>query len=720
MGDGAGVDVPVGTTRNADAALSEARRAASEPHSSDGTPGAGDNAGHPTARVVHRWRDLDRRDRRWALAFAAALVLAPVAALAVHLPDWSPQADPALMALRSLDTGTVRTPLLGQPSQSSAYVESVAPVHHPGPLHLYLMALPIRLLGGTLGMLTTSVLVTATCLVTAAWAVFRQLGRTAGVVAALALGAVAFTTGASSLVNPVSSSIAGYPLLLSAVLLWCVATGDVHLMPAAAAATSFTAQQHLSVVPSIAVLTAGAVALLAAAWWRAGHWHRPAGRRTLARWCGWSAVVGLVLWSPVLVQQVFGTNGNLGRMLWFARQGDSPSLGYTSGLWQVVHALGLPPLLGRTEVTGYWLISRPSAAAWASAAAVAALVAGLSARWRRLHPQRARLGAMVGVTAVAGLVNGSSVPVGIEQGRLSFYHWAFVLAFFVALVVGLGAVELVRRVLDRDRTIAPGRLGRGALVGVALAAVAAPSLVNPALDRPTNHPAAANAYIDPSALEVLADAAAARADDIGEHPVLLARDVPPFQMYADSLAFALVERGVDVRFPLGARHFVHHDRLVEHELLDGGLVLVVDDEMPGDDPGGDLVAAVDLPTDLDLDAYRALVAAVGATDEVVLGTEVEAALDADERTMAETVLVAALDDPEAALLRADIVGFLAAHPDLEQPALDPRVVARHRTSLGDLDDDWRRGTTTRLRLYLLDRGELLRTASPGEVGTPPR
>ena len=57
-----------------------------------------------------------------------------------------------------------------------------------GPLHFYLLALPVRLLGGTLGMLGVSVLVTGSCLVTSAWAVFRQLGRTAGVVAALALG----------------------------------------------------------------------------------------------------------------------------------------------------------------------------------------------------------------------------------------------------------------------------------------------------------------------------------------------------------------------------------------------------------------------------------------------------------------------------------------------------------------------------------------------------
>jgi hypothetical protein len=644
---------------------------------------------------------------------AVALLLAPLVALAVHLPDWSPQADPALMALRSLDSGTVRTPLIGQPSQSGVYAESAAPVHHPGPLHFYLMALPVRVVGGTLGMLTVSVLITGTCLLTAAWAVFRQLGRSAGVVAALGLAAVTFTTGTSSLVNPVSSSIAGYPLLLSAVLLWCVAAGDLRLMPAAAAATSFTAQQHLSVVPATAVLTVGALVVLATSWRRERRWHDAAERRDLARWSAWSAVVGLALWSPVLVQQALGRTGNLGQMVWFARHGDRVDLGYTSAVWQLAHTLGLPPLLGRTEVTGYWLLSRPSPTTWATAVATVALVTWLSVRWRATHPRRATLGAMVGVTALAGLVNGSSVPVGIEQGRLSFYHWAFALAFLVVLVLGLAVTDPVQRALDgRHPAAIP------TAVGVAVCAIAAPTVANSLLDRTTDTAAAANAYIDPDVVDHLADGAHAQADRLGDHPLLIAREVPPFHMYADTLAFALVERGIDIRFPLGARHFVHEDRLVERDEVDGGLVLVVDDEMPGPTPaGGELVAEAALPTGLDLDAYRSLVEAVTSTDEVVLGATVEGRLSDDEQALATSALVAALDDSEAGMLRPDVVGFLADHPDLEQPALDGGQVDRLHRSLAGLDDDWRPGRTTGLRLYLVDREEMLRFATGSELGS---
>ena len=69
-------------------------------------------------RAVHRLRDLDRRDRWWGLALGAALLLAPVVALAGYLGDWTPTGDAALMGLRALDVGTSRTPLLGQPSSS--------------------------------------------------------------------------------------------------------------------------------------------------------------------------------------------------------------------------------------------------------------------------------------------------------------------------------------------------------------------------------------------------------------------------------------------------------------------------------------------------------------------------------------------------------------------------------------------------------------------------
>jgi hypothetical protein len=673
----------------------------------------------PDPRPIHRWRDLDRRQRRWALAVAAALALAPVVAFVHFLPVWSPQADPALMALRALDTGTTRTPLLGQPSQSGLYADSVASVHHPGPLHFYLLALPVRVLGGTLGMLLVSVSITGACLVTSAWAVFRQLGRTAGVVAALALAAVAFTTGASSLVHPVSSNIAGYPLLLSAVLCWCVAAGDIRLIPLATVAVSFTAQQHLSVVPATAAITAGALGLLALTWRREGRWRDPVSRRSLRTAAGRSGVIALVLWSPVLLQQAFGDAGNLGQIVWFARHDARENLGLVRALWQAAHALGLPPLLGRTGVTGTWLISRPAPATWVSAAAVLAVVTVVCLRWRTEDPRRATLGAMTAVVLAAGLYNGSSVPSGLEQGRLSFYHWTFVLAFFVALVISLAVAGPLVRVAR------PALAGRRhlttAVASLAVLAVAAPSVVNPHLDRTTNQPRTAGAPLDPGVVDQLVAAVSAHGEAIGPHPLVLTRNEPQFVMYGATLSFALVEHGVDVRFPLTDRFFVHDSRLADRDDLTSALLFVVDDEMASPTPPGELIAEIGLDAGLAVDDYRALVVAAEAADgEVVLGDELAAGLTDDERALTTSYLDRLLDDPEAGLLHPDLLDFLATNPALVSPALDPERAARVLASIEAQTTPWRPGTPTGIRLFLLDQDEALATATSAEIGRPGR
>src|SRR5918998_6735926 len=111
-------------------------------------PSTGGDGQAEERHPVHRLRALSRAEQRWAIAVGVALLLAPLVALAIIGPGWVPANDPALMGLRALDVGTTRTPLLGQPSQSRVYADAVASVHHPGPLHFYLMALPVRLLGG--------------------------------------------------------------------------------------------------------------------------------------------------------------------------------------------------------------------------------------------------------------------------------------------------------------------------------------------------------------------------------------------------------------------------------------------------------------------------------------------------------------------------------------------------------------------------------------------
>ena len=431
----------------------------------------------------------------------------------------------------------------------------------------------------------------------------------------------------SSLVHPVSSSIAGYPLLLSAVLCWCVAAGDIRLMPLATVAVSFTAQQHLAVVPATAAITAGALVPAGASRGaaRAGG-SDPASRRGLRVAAGRSGVIALVLWSPVLLQQAFGDTGNLGQIVWFARHDERANLGLGRALWQAAHALGLPPLLGRTEVSpATWLISRPTAATWVSAAAVLAVVALVCVRWRTEHPRRATLGAMTAVVLAAGLYNGSSVPVGLEQARLSFYHWTFVLAFFVALVIGLAVADAGRaggarpRGFRRSPATAGGARGPGG---------GGPRPREPP-PRPRHEPAADGRSAPRPRSGRPARRRRARRTRRG-------RSGPTrwcsrgtrrsFDMYGATLSYALVEEGIDVRYPLTDRFFVHDDHLVDRDDVGAALLFVVDEELASTTPPGELIAQVDLHAGLAVDDYRALVAAAEDADEVDLGDELGAGL----------------------------------------------------------------------------------------------
>ncbi|HEV7760899.1 MAG TPA: hypothetical protein VGO78_17965 [Acidimicrobiales bacterium] len=547
---------------------------------------------------VHRLRDLDRRQRIFAAAFAVGLALAPLLALVHYAPHWFPAGDPALMALRSLDVGTSRTPLIGQPSLSFVYIPDQV-VNHLGAVHFYMMAPFVHLLGVRLGMLVVSVLITGPCLLLAAWVAYRQLGRMGGACTAVVLGAVSFTTGAASLVNPVSSNIAGYPFLLSAFLMWALVCGDLRLLPLAVGVVSFTALQHLSVLPALAVMVAIGGALML--WLVVVPGFRSAPReerRRLWLWGGGAALVAFVLWLPVLVQNLVGTAPNLEALVRFSASSKRPKLGYSTALKHVAHVLGLPPVLGRTELQGSWLFTGVAPGTWLSAAAVLGLVGFAVWRWRTTHPAWARLGMMTLALVVAGVVGSATVPEGQEQARLVFYHWIFPLVAFVVLVVGLLVWDLVEGPVG-------GLVGRWSWArplgfAAALVVVVVPALVNPQLTRWSSSTYAAYDPFPKEVLDGLADQVMAQTKDLEGPTVLMARE-PAFDAGLDpALALALQQDGLDLRYPRYQGRFVDDEWLVTRSEVEQGLVLQLDSPVYGMDPvtpppGGELIAEQKVP-----------------------------------------------------------------------------------------------------------------------------
>jgi hypothetical protein len=661
---------------------------------------------------VHRLRDLDKRGRSVAALFAVLLCLAPLLAFVWATPDWAPANDPALMAVRALDVGTARTPVSGQPSTSGHQVDDDLLVTHPGPIHFYLLAVPVRVFGAATGMVLVSVLITAVCVLIAAWAAFRQLGPPGGILAALALGTIMFTTGAATLVNPVSSNIARYPVLCSMVLLWCLLCRDMRLLPLCVAVVSFAAQQHLSVLPALGV----AVGLTAAvvAW---TNWHR---WRQVAIWplhrtnVGRSVLVAGVLWLPVMVQELFGDRGNLSAILQFGGSDSRETVGLASSVRQVVRATGLPPLLGQLRVDGHWLLESPSPGGWAAALLVLGAVAALGWRWRRDEPRRAAMVVMAGILLVAGLVTGSQVPDTLEQSRLALYHWTWPFLFFLVVILGLGLYDLVERT-----SLASVGVLRPALAGAVALAVAVPALANPSLERPSNRLVEAYSPLRHEDFAQLADQILDHADALGDNTVVAERAADPqgslLRGLGSGLSLELLERGVDVRFSSWYPQVVHEGRIVHRDDLDSALVLVTDEdgEPFTKDVPGTLVAELRHST-IDNEALASLIRTAESADEVRFSPEFESyvgSLPADRAFFYSNGLSTLPEDPRSILLNPTYLGLLRDYPP-EEPQFDPEMVDRLSDSLPEEPRDLS-GT---LRVYLLDHDEALDYLNPIDIG----
>jgi hypothetical protein len=462
------------------------------------------------------------------------------------------------------------------------------------------------------------------------------------------------------------------------------------------------------VIPAALVLSAGAAVGTALSLRRGRRWRQREVRRQWATWGLRSALVALVLWAPVLLQQALTAEGNLSRLVGFAGT-DRETVGVASAVRQVVHTLGLPPLLGHIRLTGRSLTAAAPPRTWLSALAVVAVVLWLGARWWRRRPRQAALAAMVGVAMVAGLATGSSVPRGLEETRLVLYHWSFVLALFTWLVLGLGVLELASRTrLARARAAVP------ALTALALVAMVVPAAVNPILDRPSSKLIAAHGFLESRFVDQLADAVLAHRAELGTQTLLLGRDEPRFSPYHEAVAFALAERGLDVRHTRGTRHFVHDGRLVDRDAVESAIVLVPSNELRVVRLPGRVVADVDLQPGFDVAAYRKLLRQARSGGEVRVGPAARRAIEEVPDERIRLLLAFGLgrlaDDPARTLSRP-VLEFLRDHP-IESPRLDRRLIAR---TLDTAPDDWTPQMNLRIRLFLVDRAQLLRLALPGEL-----
>jgi len=348
---------------------------------------------------------------------------------------------------------------------------------------------------------------------------------------------------------------------------------------------------------------------------------------------------------------------------------------------------------------------------------VVAVLVAAAVRWQRAGDRRrAALVVMAVAAAFGGLLNSSSIPVGIEQYRLPFYHWAFVLTFFVTSSLVLLLADFAPRFEPRRQAARPW-LRTAVLPSLGIALVVVPGAINPTLERPTNTLLAAYAPVKKDIVEEMGRTVMESRDELEGPVVLVTRGEGRYVGLSEAVALDLQLRGLDIRHPRRAASFVDEDHLADRDTLQAGLVLVVDKEWQDDAAAsyqvpGELLVDLDRRGKIDWEAFEALVAQGEAVDEVVLGPEVEELVGdlatEDERTVVREHLDGFAGERARPQLgvRANLQ-FLLDTP-LEQPDYDLDLV---RQVLETMPDEPAEPATDnprwRLRIYRLDRDELL-------------
>ncbi|HEX6311776.1 MAG TPA: hypothetical protein VF152_09125 [Acidimicrobiia bacterium] len=246
--------------------------------------------------------------RRRVVVGAVAVTLLPLlVGLGVVLArgEFAIHGDDALVELRVRDVGSRDTPLVGSYQRFGW--------NQPGPLLLYMLTVPYRLLGSDFAALQAgALLVNALAIVGIAVVAYRR----GGVV--LALWSLALVTvlvhalGADRIADPWEPRVLILPFAFLLFLAFDAASGHPWTLPLAAGVATLVAQAYAALAPAALALFAWAVAAVVV--------RDRARLRRLARPALVTAGVLAVLWIPPLVEQVREDPGNVREMWTFFRE----------------------------------------------------------------------------------------------------------------------------------------------------------------------------------------------------------------------------------------------------------------------------------------------------------------------------------------------------------------------------------------------------------------
>lgn len=428
--------------------------------SAEGSAAPGDAA----AARARRWRParshrvgaLPLAQRRAVQAALVAVALLPLLGAVVVLSQgWRPSGDNALIGLRAHDVLNGELPLIGQPTTGENFGSGIE-TSHPGPIEFYLLAPFVLVLGPVVGLAIGAAAINAAAMVAVSWFGFRRGGIGVMALATLAMLAMTRSLGGNLLHDPVSSNVGSMMSLALLFAAWSIVAGDLRTTPAFVAIATFCLQDHLAYLGTGTPVVVATV-VVGIVWIRQieRHDRDPSWlRRTVLA----SAIVGAVLWAPVLIDEIWGDQ-NINSIFQTFTGKRTPGEGTTFALGRVAEALAPVPLFARRfGPLGY--LHTPALHEWIMGVAVFAAIVGLGAWFARRRDARFAAFALVFVVAsIAGGYGAVKLPVGAGiQG--SNLRWMWTLGAFAWVGLAWMVWEVLpgfwREVLERPAQIVGG------------------------------------------------------------------------------------------------------------------------------------------------------------------------------------------------------------------------------------------------------------------------
>ena len=359
------------------------------------------------------------------LAWAVVVVPLGVALLAAARPRWFPIQDLAQYELRVRDVGGRHTPLIGLAGRIGPYYD---PGSHPGPLSFWFLAPVYRLLGSSsAALIASAIFLHSVALGFVIWMAKRRAGLPLVAVVAGALAVLTRFYGPNVFIEPWNPylPVTWWLVLLFAV--WSVVDGDLPFVILAVVAGTFCAQTHLPYVGLVGGLGAFLLLPLALAFWQARQADEAAAKQRVVRWTVGGAVLGVLLWIPPVIDQIWG-QGNLTRIKNSVAHPTESVSGFVHGPAELLRNLDPTALLTHRDLTG---VSHASGLCIPAALFLVVWALTVLAAWRLRFTQVLRLHVVVGVALALALFSSTRI-YGLLWSYLFLWAWGLSTAMVVA------------------------------------------------------------------------------------------------------------------------------------------------------------------------------------------------------------------------------------------------------------------------------------------------